>query len=42
MKPKDTRLGVDYAGVVKTVGKNITLFKPGDEIYGARSGAFAE
>src|SRR3990172_3334578 len=42
LKPKDTRLGVDYAGVVETVGKDITLFKPGDEIYGARSGAFAE
>ena len=42
VKPKDTRLGVDYAGVVETVGKNITLFKPGDEIYGARSGALAE
>ena len=42
LKPKDTRLGVDYAGVVETVGKNITLFKPGDEIYGARSGALAE
>jgi NADPH:quinone reductase-like Zn-dependent oxidoreductase len=42
LKPRDARLGVDYAGVVETVGKDITLFKAGDEIYGARSGAFAE
>jgi NADPH:quinone reductase-like Zn-dependent oxidoreductase len=41
-KPKDIRLGVDYSGVVETVGKNVTDFKPGDEVYGARSGAFAE
>ena len=41
-KPKDIRLGVDYSGVVETVGKTVTDFKPGDEVYGARSGAFAE
>ena len=41
-KPKDTRLGVDYAGVVEAVGRDVTQFKPGDEVYGARSGAFAE
>ncbi len=42
LKPKDSRLGVDYAGVVEAVGKDITQFKVGDEVYGARSGAFAE
>lgn len=41
-KPKDMRLGVDYSGVVEAVGKTVTGFQSGDEVYGARSGAFAE
>ena len=42
LKPKVTRLGVDYAGTVESVGRNVTQFKPGDEVFGGRNGAFAE
>jgi NADPH:quinone reductase-like Zn-dependent oxidoreductase len=41
-KPADTRLGVDFAGTVEVVGKNVTQFKPGDEVFGGRTGAFSE
>ena len=41
-KPRVTRLGVDYAGVVEAVGRNVTQFKPGDEVFGGRTGALAQ
>jgi len=41
-KPKVIRLGIDYAGTVESVGGNVTQFKPGDEVLGGRTGAFAQ
>src|SRR5712691_5994894 len=41
-KPKSNRLGTDLAGTVEAVGKDVTQFRPGDEVFGAKNGAFAE
>jgi NADPH:quinone reductase-like Zn-dependent oxidoreductase len=41
-KPKNTCPGSDFAGTVEVVGRNVTEFKPGDEVMGVRAGALAE
>jgi NADPH:quinone reductase-like Zn-dependent oxidoreductase len=41
-RPRSDRLGVDFAGTVAAVGAKVTRFRPGDQVYGSRMGAFAE
>ena len=43
-KPKNNILGTQAAGVIKSVGGNVTNFKPGDEVFGSSSkgGSYAE
>jgi NADPH:quinone reductase-like Zn-dependent oxidoreductase len=40
--PKNPVLGGDVAGVVAAIGKSVTRFHPGDQVYGVASGSFAE
>jgi NADPH:quinone reductase-like Zn-dependent oxidoreductase len=41
-KPKNTRFGTDFSGIVEAIGKDVTNFKPGDEVFGAKNGAVAD
>lgn len=41
-KPKVTRPGVDFAGKIEATGRNVTQFKPGDEVFGGCRGTLAE
>jgi NADPH:quinone reductase-like Zn-dependent oxidoreductase len=40
--PKRNRYGVDFAGTVESIGEDVTLFEPGDAVFGSASGAFAD
>jgi NADPH:quinone reductase-like Zn-dependent oxidoreductase len=41
-KPEFTGFGQDFAGVVEAIGKNVTEFKPGDEVFGGKRGSVAQ
>jgi len=41
-RPKDARVGCDLAGEVEAVGRDVTRFRAGDQVFGTGRGAFAE
>jgi NADPH:quinone reductase-like Zn-dependent oxidoreductase len=42
LKPQPEVPGTDFAGIVEAVGRSVTQFQPGDEVFGGKRGAFAE
>jgi len=41
-KPKNIFVGRDLSGVVESIGRNVTRFRAGDEVFGVARGAFAQ
>ena len=41
-RPKSHLLGADFAGIVEAAGSNVRHLRPGDEVFGAGTGSFAE
>ncbi len=41
-RPKDTSVGADLAGRVEAVGREVTDFQPGDDVFGTSGGSWAE
>jgi NADPH:quinone reductase-like Zn-dependent oxidoreductase len=41
-RPKEPLVGTDFAGTVEAVGKDVAHVRPGDDVYGGKTGSFAE